>query len=70
MKYRYLSVSYQYLRYFLPESILLYLPDTRQMYLEYLTEDTFQSIFPNPDARTYDLNIILSLSIFVIFILY
>ena len=42
------SVSYLYLRYFWQISILLYLSDTGLMYLEYLTEDTFQSIFPNP----------------------
>ena len=42
------SVSYLYLRYFSKISILLYLSDTGVVYLEYLTEDTFQSIFPNP----------------------
>ena len=42
------TVSYLYLRYFAKISILLYLSDTGVMYLEYLTEDTFQSIFPNP----------------------
>ena len=29
-------------------SILPYLSDTGAMYLEYLTKDTFKSIFPNP----------------------
>ena len=45
------SVSYLYLRYFAKISILLYLSDTGVMYLEYLTEDTFQSIFPNPEIK-------------------
>ena len=43
-----LSVPVSYLRYIFQMSILPYLSDTGAMYLEYLTEDTFKSIFPNP----------------------
>ena len=43
------SVTVSYLRYIFQMSILPYLSDTGAMYLEYLTEDTFTSIFPNPE---------------------
>ena len=42
------SVTVSYLRYISHLSNLPYLLDTGAMYLEYLTEDTFKSIFPNP----------------------
>ena len=47
------SVTVSYLRYIFQMSILPYLSDTGAMYLEYLTEDTFKSIFPNPDCNVY-----------------
>ena len=42
-------------------SILPYLSDTGAMYLEYLTEDTFKSIFPNPAVKGFNLlNVLLT----------
>ena len=49
------SVTVSYLRYIFQMSILPYLSDTGAMYLEYLTEDTFKSIFPNPASHYVDL---------------